>query len=203
MTVTSERAAPEWFGSAARGTAFFPMLMSVYMLVYSVWFAVAWNAPGAILFAAIVVGAIVLGVRGVRQIRHASKFPAVPSDESRRIARSMGILNGVTHPIHIAGTLILLTLGELRWVLPLITLVIGAHFLPIAKILGRKIDYVVAPIMIAFAVVGGFLAANPDVSWTQVFAVTGIGGTIATGTYAVYLAHAYARLAKSAGVDFP
>jgi hypothetical protein len=203
MTATSERTAPAWFGSAARGTAFFPLLMSVYMLVYSVWFAVAWGVPGAVLFAAIVVGAIVLGVRGVRQIRHASTFPAVQTEESRRIGRSMGILNGVTHPIHIAGTLILLSLGELRWVLPLITLVIGIHFFPIAKILRRKIDYVVGPIMIAFAVVGGILAANSDISWQQVFAVTGIGGTIATGTYAVYLARAYSRLAKSAGVTFP
>jgi hypothetical protein len=68
---------------------------------------------------------------------------------------------------------------------------------------GRNIDYVIAPIMIAFAVFGGILAANPDIAWPQVFAVTGIGETIATGTYAIYLARAYARLAKSANVSFP
>jgi hypothetical protein len=190
-----------WIRSARNSVL--PLLVSVYMLLYSVWSAVAWVVPGAILFAAILVGAIVLGVRGVRQIRHASTFAAVRTEESRRIGRSMGILNGVTHPIHIAGTLILLSLGELRWVLPLITRLIGIYFFPIARILGRKIDYVVGPIMIAFAVIGGILATNPDISWQPVFAVTGIGGTIATGTCATYLARAYSRLAKSAGVSFP
>jgi hypothetical protein len=202
-TQIDDRRAPEWFGAAARSVSFFPVMMSVYALVYAVWWPFAWGLPGAIAFAAVVLFATAFIARGVRQIRHALRFVAVESPEGARIGRAMGILNSVTHPIWMLGMIALIVVGEQRWIVPLVVFVIGAHFLPMARILGRRIDYPLGLLMVAFAVAGGVLAADPSVPWLTVFAVAGVGGTLATGVYAVYMARAYGRMVRAAGVPYP
>lgn len=42
-------------------------------------------------------------------------------------------------------------LGEARYIIPLIVFVIGAHFLPIAKIMDRRIDYLLGPVAMVAA----------------------------------------------------
>lgn len=110
------------------------------------------------------------------------QFEAPESPEDTRIGRAMGILNSVTHPVWMLGTIVLLIVGQGRWVMPLMVFVIGAHFLPIAHILGRWVDYPAGLLMIAFAV---------------------IGGTIATGFYAIYMAKRYGQMTRAAGLSFP
>lgn len=66
--VHNKSAAPEWFGAAARGISFFPVMMSVYMLIYSIWWPFAWGATGLIAFAAVLAAATVFTIRGIRQI---------------------------------------------------------------------------------------------------------------------------------------
>ncbi|MCE7481560.1 hypothetical protein LZG07_06390 [Microbacterium profundi] len=81
--------------------------------------------------------------------------------------------------------------------------VIGAHFLPMAHILGRRIDYLLGPVALVGAIIAGILALDSQVSWLVVFAVAGIGGAVATLCYAVYMARAYRRLRERAGAPFP
>lgn len=203
MTTDERTGAPEDFGAAAQAVSFFPVMMSVYMLIYSVWWPFAWGPVGGIAFAVVLVTAVVFIFRGVRQIRHARRFEAVLSPEGQRIGRAMGILNSATHPIWMLGSIALLIVGQGRWVMPLLVFVIGAHFLPMARILGRWIDYPLGLLMISFAVVGAVLAADPSVPWLIVFSVAGVGGTIATGIYAAYMAWAYGRMTRQAGLTFP
>ncbi|HHW50688.1 MAG TPA: hypothetical protein GX406_04345 [Pseudoclavibacter sp.] len=200
---TSTTQAPEWFGSAARGIAFFPVMMSAYAVFYAAWWPFAWGYAGAGAFALVVVLAVAFVVRGVAQIRHASSFPNHPNDEDQRIGKAMGVLNSVTHPIWMLGSIVLLVFGQGRWVLPLMMFVIGAHFVPMARILGRRIDYLLGPVAMLGAIIAGVLALDPQVSWLVVFAVAGIGGAVATLCYAVYMARAYRRLCERAGVTFP
>lgn len=200
---TSTTQAPEWFGSAARGIAFFPVMMSAYAVFYAAWWPFAWGYIGAGAFALVLVLAVVFVARGVAQIRHASSFPNNPNAEDQRLGKAMGLLNSVTHPIWMLGSIVLLVFGQGRWVLPLMVFVIGAHFLPMARILGRKIDYLLGPVAMAGAIVAGILALDSQVSWLVVFAVAGIGGAVATLCYAVYMAKAYRRLCERAGVPFP
>lgn len=203
MTTSEHSATPEWFGAAAREISFFPVMMSVYMLIYSVWWPFAWGALGLAAFLLVVLFSAVFVVRGIKQIRHAMQFESVASTEGTRIARSMGILNSVTHPIWMLGSVALLILGQGRWVMPLLVFVIGAHFLPMARILDRWIDYPLGLLMVAFAVAGGVLAADPSVPWVTVFAVAGTGGVIATGTYAAYMAWEYGQITRAAELSFP
>lgn len=74
-----------------------------------------------------------------------------------------------------------------------------SFFLPMARILGRWIDYPLGLLMIGFAAAGAFLAADPTVSWLTVFAVAGIGGAVASGVNA----WGYGRMTRAAGLSFP
>ena len=101
-----------------------------------------------------------------------------------------------------AASLVLLLTGYARGILPVMVFVIGAHFVPLAFILHRRIDLLLGPIAMAFALAAGVLALDPTVEWLVVFAVAGAGGAAATGAYAVYMARAYTRLCASASVPF-
>ncbi|MGO3886506.1 MAG: hypothetical protein ACTJHU_09435 [Mycetocola sp.] len=193
--------APEWFGSAATTIAFFPIMMSGYALFYAAWLPVAWGVNGAIALGAITIVAAILIVRGTVQIRHAARYPSRPTTVEKRQATQMGILNGITHPLWMVAAIVLIVTGNGRWALPVMVFVIGAHFIPIAPILGRRIDYLLGPLTMAFAVAAGVLATNPTVLWTVVAAVAGIGGTLSTLIYAAYLTFGYGALCRKAGIS--
>ncbi len=196
-------APPEWFGSAARDIAFFPVAMSGYAVFYAVWWPFAWGWTGGAALALVVVAAGFLVVRGVAQIRHAAQFPDTPTPEIVRERRAMLLLNSVTHPVWMLGAVVLLVLGHGRWALPLMVFVIGAHFIPMARILHRRIDYVLGPITMVAAIVAGMIAFDTQVSWLVVFSVAGIGGAGATLCYALYLAREYRRICERARTPFP
>lgn len=200
---TEQAQAPDGFGAAARDLAPFPLVMGGYSVFYAVWWPFAWGWAGAAAFLAVVIPAGLLVVRGVSQVRHAGLFPNDPTTEIERERKAMTVLNSVAHPVHLFPSILLLVFGQGRWVLPLMVFVIGAHFLPMARILDRKIDYLLGPITIIAAVVAGILALDEQVSWLVVFAVAGIGGAVSTLCYALYLARAYGRLCARAGVAFP
>lgn len=202
-TANATTAAPEWFGAAARSNAFFPILMGTYLVFYAAWWPFAWGWIGALALGVAVAGAAASIVRGVRQVRHAARFEAHPSPDNERIDTAMARLNSLTHPIWIVGSTALLLTGYGRFVLPLMVFVIGAHFLPMARILGRRIDLLLGPVAMAFAVWSAVLALDPSVGWLTVFAVAGVGGALSTGAYAAYTARAYRRLCERAGLPFP
>lgn len=74
----------------------------------------AWGVPGLTAFVLVVVLAVFFIVRGIRQIRHSTRFEVVSSPEGDRIAKTMGILNSVTHPIWMLGMMVLLIFGQTR-----------------------------------------------------------------------------------------
>lgn len=194
---------PKGFGSSARSVAFFPILMGGYAIFYSVWWPFAWGWTGAAAFLIVLIGGLFAIFRGVTQVRHAARFASEPNPDNDRLNKAMGLLNGVTHPLWIVGSVLLLVFGQGRWVLPLMVFVIGAHFIPMAAILGRKVDYVLGPVAVAGALVAAWLAADPQIPWLVVFAVAGLGGAISTLSYAGYMARSYRKLCSDAGVRFP
>lgn len=196
-------AAPDGFGSAVRDIAFFPVVMSAYAIFYAVWWPFAWGWAGAAALLVALVAAVFLVVRGASQIRHAARFPDDPTPEIERERRAMTALNSVTHPIWLLGSILLFLLGLGRWTLPLMVFVIGAHFMPMARILDRRIDYLLGPVTMIAAIIAGILALDEQVSWLVVFAVAGVGGTVATLCYALYLAREYRLVCERAGVPFP
>lgn len=195
--------APGWFGAAARDLAPFPIVMSGYAIFYAVWWPFAWVWAGVAAFLPLLVASAFLVIRGISQVRHAAQFPNHPTPQIERERKAMTLLNGVTHPLWMFPSILLLVFGQGRWVLPLMVFVIGAHFVPMARILGRKIDYVLGPVTMIAAIIAGLLALDEQVSWLVVFAVAGVGGAVSTLSYAIYLAREYERTCARAQIVFP
>lgn len=194
--------APDWFGAAAQDIAFFPIMMSGYAIFYAVWWPFAWGWVGSAAFVGVLMAAAALVMRGVRQIRHAAQFPNDPTPEIVRERKAMMVLNSVTHPVWMLPSILLIVFGQGRWVIPLMVFAIGVHFLPMARILNRKIDFLLGPVAIIAAVGAGILAWEEQVSWLVVFAVAGIGGAVSTLCYAFYLVREYRRLCERERVPF-
>lgn len=194
---SSPRAAPDGYGAAVRNLAPQPIVQAFFMLVYAVWWILAWPILGTAAFVLAVGYAVAITVISVRNIRHSRRFENEPSEEGARIAGQMGWVLGITYGIVWAAGIALAVTGNPRWIMPVVALVIALHFLPLARIFERRIDYLIAPVALLFAVLGLWLAGRADVDWQVVYAVTGIGGAVATGTYAAYLLHGYRQLATA------
>jgi hypothetical protein len=195
-------AAPDGYGAAARSLSFLPLMMAAFSIVYAVWWPLAWGIPGGIVLALVAVVAVGLIVLSLGQIRHAFGFPSVATAEGSRIGRFMGVLSGVTYGVLWAGLIVLAVLGLWPWIMPWVAVIIGLHFLPMAGLFDRRIDYVLGPLTVLGGLAGGVLAASGTGLWT-VYAVAGLGGAVATVSYGISHVVGYRRMARAAGVVAP
>lgn len=192
--------ARESFGEAAGSIAPMGIMMAFFMLIYTIWWGFAFGMVGWILFVLSCVFALYLVFKSIRNIKHANRFPKNKSSECERIGKQMGILSGISYGILWIAAIILALMGLYQWILPVVTFIIAVHFFPQAKIFNRKIDYYLAPFPLATSIIGFYLAVQPGVDWSIVYAVTGTGGAIATGGYGIFMLITYRHLAKEAGV---
>ena len=73
---------------AAKSSALFPILMAVFMLIYAVWFGLAWGLIGWAVFALLVMYAGWLIFHGVRAVRAVAQLPqSEPTPEVNRIGK--------------------------------------------------------------------------------------------------------------------
>ena len=127
---------------------------------------------------------------------------SVPSEAGKKIAKNMGIVSAISYS---ALTVIAVTLATVhleKLILPAVTLIIGLHFIPLGKIMNRKIDYLIAPVPIVFSLAASYLAFTTTMTWLAVYAVAGIGGACATMIYGAYMLYAYKKVAQEYGVEY-
>ncbi|MFC2552008.1 MAG: hypothetical protein ACFNUR_01845 [Candidatus Saccharibacteria bacterium] len=182
---------------AAKSSAPFPILMAVFMLIYAVWFGLAWGLIGWAVFALLVVYAGWLIFHGVSAVHAVAQLPQPePTPEVNRIGKQMQILSALTYiPLWIV--IILLAVFSLqRYIMPALTLIIGMHFVPQAKIFHRTIDYCLAPLAIVATLAAFYIALTTNASWQMVYAVSGIGGALATAGYGLYMVMILRRLIR-------
>ena len=182
---------------AAKSSAPFPILMAVFMLIYAVWFGLAWGLIGWAVFALLGMYAGWLIFHGVSAVRAVAQLPqSEPTSEVNRIGKQMQILSALTYiPLWIV--IILLAVFSLqRYIMPALTLIIGMHFVPQAKIFHRTIDYYLAPLAIVAALAAFYIALTTNASWQMVYAVSGIGGALATAGYGLYMVMILRRLIR-------
>ena len=190
------------FGEIAQNIAPYGIMMAVFTLFYSVWFCFAWGRAGMVLFALTVVYGAYIVFASIKNIKHAKRFKAVPSEAGKKIAKNMGIVSAISYS---ALTVIAVTLAAVhleKLILPAVTLIIGLHFILLAKIMNRKIDYFIAPVPIVFSLVASYLAFTTTMTWPEVYAVAGIGGACATMIYGAYMLYAYKKVAQEYGVEY-
>ena len=191
------------FGEIAQNIAPYGIMMAIFTLFYSVWFCFAWGALGRILFALTFAYGAYIVFASIKNIKHAKRFKAVPSEEGKKIAKSMTIVSAITYPALTVFAVTLSAVHLVKLIFPAVTLIIGLHFIPLGKIMNRKIDYFIAPVPIVFSLVASYLAFTTAISWVEVYAVAGIGGACATMIYGAYMLYAYKRVAREYGVEYP
>lgn len=183
--------APNWYGEAAQSIAPVGVMMAFFLLVYTVWFGFAWGTVGWLLFILSILLASFLFLKSIQNIKHSKLFENSQTTEGKRISKLMGILSGVSYGILWLAVILLFTFDLSIFIMPIVTLIIGVHFIPQAKIMKRKIDYIVALLPIVTAIIAIFLAIQSDLVWLSVYAVASIGGALATSIYGLYILRTY------------
>ena len=191
------------FGEIAQNIAPYGIMMAVFTLFYSVWFCFAWGAVGRVLFALTVAYGGNIVFASIKNIKHAKRFKAVPSDAGKKIVKSMSIISAITYSAITVFAATLSAVHLVKLIFPAVTLIIGLHFIPLGKIMNRKIDYFIAPVPIVFSLVASYLAFTTAIPWVEVYAVAGIGGAVATMIYGAYMLYAYKKIAREYGVEYP
>lgn len=199
-----EKIAPKWYGEAAQSIAPVGIMMSVFLLVYTIWFGFAWGAIGWLAFTLSLLLSTFIFVRSVKNIKHSKLFEKHISAEGKRIGKAMGILSGISYGLLWLSVILLFIFNLIDFIMPIVTLIIGLHFLPQARIMDRKIDYFVAPIPILTSLIAFYLALQSpsNLSWLSLYAIASVGGAIATSIYGIYILITYKNLAKASGVNY-
>jgi len=191
------------FGEIAQNIAPYGIMMAVFSLFYSVWFCFAWGTLGRILFALTVAYGGTIVFASIKNIKHAKRFKAVPSDAGKKILKNMSIVSAITYSAITVFAVTLSAVHLVKLIFPAVTLIIGLHFIPLGKIMNRKIDYLIAPVPIVFSLLASYLAFTTAIPWVEVYAVAGIGGAVATMIYGAYMLYAYKKVAREYGVEYP
>ena len=191
------------FGEIAQNIAPYGIIMAVFTLCYSVWFCFAWGTVGLILFALTVIYGAYIAFASIKNIKHAKRFKVVPSEAGKKIVKKMSIVSAITYSAVTVFAATLSAVHLVKLIFPAVTLIIGLHFIPLGKIMNRKIDYFIAPVPIVFSLAASYLAFTTTMTWLEVYAVAGIGGAIATMIYGAYMLDAYKKVAQKYGVEYP
>ena len=130
-------------------------------------------------------------VQAIRFFGAARKFPSIQSAEDAAEGKKMGMWFGIIFGAEglfiFLGINLVRNLGHEDLIIPVIALVVGLHFYPMAKIFKRKIDYWLASWTTLIALLGFLFTLNKTMSFQGVAAFVGIGVGIATSCYGIYM----------------
>ena len=121
-----------------------------------------------------------------RLIRKAQNLPSQPladlDEEEKRGKRFGIILAGEGIGIFIAVNIVI-NLHHRELIMPAIALVVGLHFIPLAKLFKRKFDYYLGTWSILIAFLAITFSLNKMLNESAVLAFTGIGMAVSTTFY--------------------
>jgi hypothetical protein len=127
-------------------------------------------------------------------------FPKMSSDadkaEGKKTGMWFGIIFGAEGLLIFVAINIVTNIGHADLVIPVIALVVGLHFYPMAKIFKRSIDYYLATWATLVAVCGIILVLNKTYRPEYIYAFVGIGLAVATSCYGLYMIYSGRRMAK-------
>jgi hypothetical protein len=165
---------------ASWGTASVPLAAGILISVVFFAFALVFIVNGILLFVA------------------ARRFPVEPTDARRATTRNIGARFGIIFGIE--GVLIgvtcavLAATGNDEYINAAIALIVGAHFLPLASVFDRTIDYYIGAWVILAAMTGIVLIATQAVTVEQSWTVVSLATAAGTTVYGVYMLAVKRRL---------
>lgn len=141
-----------------------------------------------ILFAAL---AVLFIIKGIALNKAAKQFPKFTSEadiaEEKRMGKWFGLIFGAEGLGIFIGINIVINLGHPDLLFPVMALVVGLHFFPLAKVFKRTLDYYLATWTTLIAICGFMFTLNKMMPVNYVQAFVGIGTAVATCCYGLYM----------------
>lgn len=133
------------------------------------------------------------------------RFPKLESEadkaEGKRTGKWFGIIFGAEGLGIFVGINIVVNLGHADLTIPVIALVVGLHFYPLARIFKRTIDYYLATWTTVIAIIAIILILKKVYPPANVDAFVGIGTAIATSCYGSYMIYTGRRLVNKSSLE--
>jgi len=179
-------------GAAVKGIATGLVMMAVFT---TAWAAISYHGLAAgnywVALVAFPIFSIIFIVNAVRLYKIAPLYPELTSEadiaEEKRMGKWFGIIFGAEGLGIFIGINIVVNLGHPELTIPVLALVVGLHFFPLAKVFKRTVDYYLATWSTIIAVLAIVLTLNKTFTETWTFAFTGVGIAIATSCYGFYM----------------
>jgi hypothetical protein len=168
--------------------------------------ATAGLGPVAAVFAVgiFLIPAVSFVSHGVGLVRAAGRFPTIDTAQRQKETATISRWHGRIFALE--GSLIgivctvLGVSGNYLYINPVIALIVGAHFIPLARVFHRTIDYYIGAWVMLASLLGIYLLAftstQPSFVWTIVSIATACG-TTAYGLYMVRTKWSFLRSLNS------
>jgi hypothetical protein len=194
--------------SAIRGLGWGLILMGVVTYYWGAFatsgLSTSAGVPVVVVFTIV---ALVFIVDGILTLISARKLPAVDTAERRRRTRSISnrfYLIFVIEAVLIAIVcVILFTTGGTSYLIPAIALIVGVHLIPLARVFERRIDYYIAGIVAAAAVLSIILIATATLTPYAGWSLASIVAALGTSTYGIYMMRARRRMLRTQPRSYP
>ena len=179
-------------GAAVKGIATGLCMMAFFTLL---WAGIAFGGLKAtnwwfllIIFPAL---SIVFVINAVKLFGIAKYYPKLTSEadlaEEKRMGKWFGIIFGAEGLGIFIGINVVINLGYPQLTIPVLALVVGLHFFPLAKVFKRTIDYYLASWSTIVAILSIILTLNKTLAESGTLAFTGVGIAVATSGYGIYM----------------
>lgn len=180
------------------------VLMAFFTVLWGSWSLVGLpptvGVPIIVVFA---LSAVAFAVEGIRLFRLARQFPAVDTTSRRAQTKStgarFGIIFGLEGVLIGAASGVLAAAGMSDYINPVIALIVGLHFIPLARVFERTIDYYIAAWVVLAAGTGVVLLALTALPVYTVWTIVAIATACGTSAYGLYMLSAGHRLRDAAG----
>jgi len=130
-------------------------------------------------------------INAVKLFRIAKFYPKVTSEadiaQEKRTGKWFGIIFSAEGAGIFIAINIVVNIGHPELTIPVLALVVGLHFYPLAWVFKRTVDYYLATWSTVIATLAIILTLNKILTETTTFAFTGIGIAIATTCYGFYM----------------
>lgn len=190
---------------AVQATAGGLLLMAFFTALWASWSLAGLPfAAGLVVIAVFLVFVVLFVIAGIRLFALARRFPTVDTtarrSQTRGMGRRFGIIFGLEGVLIGAASGVLGATGLSDYLNPVIALIVGLHFIPLARVFERTIDYWVAAWVVLAALVGIALLAFTTLAVTVVWTIVALATACGTSAYGFYMIREGRRLAGRVGV---
>lgn len=169
-------------GTMLQGTASGMIPMAIFTPVYSIWAGIAWPILGSIFFVITLAISIYLVVSAVRALKLSGQLPNERNADDERISKVMPLISNIMGISILVAIIVLWVTNAYQWILPIVMILVGLHFFPMARLFHRTIDYTLGTLMLVGAALGFFLLAQ-GTAWQVAWGAAGIIGAVVTISY--------------------